>query len=43
MFLLKTIIGMTGLVWAQPVADITSLALAYVLYVQESNKIFSKQ
>lgn len=43
MFLLKTIVGMTGLVWAQPVADITSLALAYVLYVQESNKIFSKQ
>ena len=43
MFLLKTIIGMTGLVWAQPVADITSLVLAYVLYVQESNKIFSKQ
>ena len=43
MFLLKTIVGMTGLVWAQPVADITSLALAYVLYVQESNKMFSKQ
>ena len=43
MFLLKTIVGMTGLVWAQPVADNTSLALAYVLYVQESNKIFSKQ
>ncbi len=43
MFLLKTIVGMTGLVWAQPVADITSLALAYVLYVQESNKRFSKQ
>lgn len=40
MFLLKTIVGMTGLVWAQPVADITSLALAYILYMQASKKMF---
>ncbi len=40
MFLLKMIVGMTGLVWAQPVADITSLALAYVLYMQASKKMF---
>ena len=40
MFLLKTIVGMTGLVWAQPVADITSLAVAYILYMQASKKMF---
>lgn len=33
LFILKAVMGMTGLVWAQPVADVVSLVIAYVLYV----------
>lgn len=33
LFILKAVMGMTGMVWAQPVADIVSLVTAYVLYV----------
>ena len=33
LFILKAVVGMTGLVWAQPVADVVSLAIAYILYV----------
>lgn len=33
LFILKAVVGMTGLVWAQPVADVVSLVIAYVLYV----------
>ena len=39
LFILKAVIGMTGLVWAQPVADIVSLIIAYVLYVNTSKKM----
>ncbi len=39
LFILKAIIGMTGLVWAQPVADVVSLVIAYVLYVNTSKKM----
>lgn len=38
-FILKAIIGMTGLVWAQPVADVLSLVIAYILYVHTSKKM----
>ena len=34
LFILKASVGMTGLVWAQPVADILSLAVACVLYMK---------
>lgn len=34
LFVLKAAFGLTGLVWAQPVADILSTALAIVLYVR---------
>ena len=33
LFILKAVLGLTGLVWAQPVADILSILLAAVLYV----------
>jgi len=31
-FILKVVMGMTGLVWAQPVADVFSFLIAYILY-----------
>lgn len=37
LFLLKVMMGMTGLVWAQPVADFVSLMLAYILYRKTEN------
>ncbi len=39
LFILKAVLGMTGLVWAQPVADVVSLIVAYVLYVNTSKKM----
>ena len=38
LFILQAIIGMTGLVWAQPVADILSLLIAAVLFVKTMKK-----
>jgi multidrug efflux pump len=42
LFILKSVIGLTGLIWAQPVADILSLLLAGVLYIY-TFKNLSKQ
>lgn len=39
LFLLQSILGITGLVWAQPVADVLSIGLAFVLYVRTSRKM----
>lgn len=41
LFILKAAIGMTGIVWAQPVADVLSLLLAYILYTRISKKMVS--
>lgn len=38
LFILKAALGLTGLVWAQPVADILSILLAAVLYVSTYKK-----
>ena len=38
LFILQAIIGMTGLVWAQPVADILSLLVAAALFVKTMKK-----
>lgn len=43
LFILKAILGLTGLVWAQPVADILSLALAAVLYINTFKKLSREQ
>lgn len=40
LFLLKGMLGMTGLVWAQPVADFVSLMIAYILYRKTARKDF---
>ena len=40
MFILGSVFHETGLIWAQPVADILSLALAIILYTRKSNKMF---
>ena len=39
LFILKAVLGLTGLVWAQPVADILSILLAAVLYVSTYKKL----
>lgn len=42
LFLLKVMMGMTGLVWAQPVADFVSLMIAYILYRKTAGKMFAE-
>ena len=39
LFILKAILGINGVVWAQPVADILSICLAIILYVITSQKL----
>lgn len=39
MFLLGALFHETGLIWAQPVADVLFLVLAAVLYVRKSRKM----
>ncbi len=42
-FILQSIIGMDGLLWAQPVADILSIVLVIILYrVTLKNKIHTQ-
>lgn len=41
-FFLKAMMGMTGLVWAQPVADVASIAVAGILYVRTSKTVFGE-
>lgn len=39
LFILQAILGITGLIWAQPVADILSIGLSLTLYVRVSGKM----
>lgn len=39
LFILKAVLELTGLVWAQPVADILSIVLAAVLYINTYKKL----
>lgn len=43
LFILKAVLGLTGLVWAQPAADILSILLAAVLYVNTYKKLGSQK
>lgn len=43
LFVLRTVLGVTGLVWAQPVADILSIALAVILYIIAFKKMISSK
>lgn len=38
-FIMQTLLGITGLVWAQPVADVLSLVLVAVLYLFTMRKM----
>ena len=39
LFILQAVIGINGLIWAQPVADAFSIGLAAILYVRVSRKM----
>ena len=38
-FILKALMGITGLIWAQPTADILSLLIALLLYWKTSQRM----
>ena len=40
MFILNVVMGMNGIAWAQPVADLLSTALVIILYIRSYKKIF---
>ena len=40
-FILKAILGITGVIWAQPVADFVSLFITVILYVRTSRKMMA--
>ena len=42
LFILNSVMGTRGLVWAQPVADILSTCLAVVLYLITSEKMMKQ-
>lgn len=42
LFILRSVFGVNGLIWAQPVADILSIGLAAVLYLITTRKIMKK-
>ncbi len=42
MFILGAIFHETGLIWAQPVADVLSLLLALILYMRNSKRLTGK-
>ncbi len=42
LFILKALLGINGLIWAQPAADILSLILAVVLYERYVRMLSSK-
>ena len=39
LFIMKALIGLTGLVWAQPVADIISILIAAALYIRSWRRL----
>jgi Na+-driven multidrug efflux pump len=39
LFILQVLLGITGLVWAQPVADVLSIGIAVILYIKTSKKM----
>ncbi len=43
LFVLKAVLGLTGLIWAQPVADILSILLAAVLYAGTYKKLSTQK
>lgn len=43
LFILKAVLGLIGLIWAQPVADILSIALAAILYINTFKQLSKEQ
>lgn len=43
LFILEAILGVNGLIWAQPVADILSLLLAIALYIPKYHEMIRQQ
>lgn len=43
LFLLRNILGADGLVWAQPAADLLSMAIVAILYIRTVNKLISNE
>lgn len=43
LFILEAMIGINGLVWAQPVADVLSMILVIVLYMRCTKKTFGME
>lgn len=41
LFLLRNMLGANGLVWAQPVADLLSMAIVTILYIHTVNKMMA--
>lgn len=39
LFILQAMVGINGLIWAQPVADLLSIGLAAILYIRVSHKM----
>ncbi len=39
LFILQVMVGINGLIWAQPVADLLSIGLAAILYIRVSHKM----
>lgn len=39
LFILQAVVGINGLIWAQPVADLLSIGLATILYIRVSHKM----
>lgn len=42
LFLLNKVLGITGLVWAQPVVDVISLVVGIGMYLRVSRKMIKK-
>lgn len=42
LFLLNKLLGITGLVWAQPIVDVASLIIGIILYIKVSRKMIKQ-
>ena len=43
LFILKYTLGITGLAWSQPIVDVISIVVAFMLYFKVSRKLMSKK
>lgn len=43
LFILKYVLGITGLAWSQPIVDVISIVLAFILYFKVLRKLMDKK